>query len=564
MGVKVTFCKRNMAGSQEALSAPQEMENTSANDMIKILVATDMHVGYGEKILNRDMDSVNTLEEVLRIGVDRNVDFVLFGGDLYHENYPSREMQYRVIRLLRHYCYSDRPVSVRFFSDPAVNFNHSAFNNVNYEDSNINVGMPIFTIHGNHDDTGGKGLTALDLLHEAGLINLFGKFEAIEHFEITPILLRKGQTNLAIYGIGSQRDDRLCRAFREEKISFLRPREDTESWFNILVLHQNRPKRSHDRSTGGHVPENLIPSFFDLVIWGHEHECKIEPQYFESGMEVAGDGFYIIQPGSTIATSLSPEEAVPKHCTVITVCGRKFLSTPIRLRTPRQVLFADLSITCDPPSTATKTLRPDKMPDEKVIKEKLKEMLENAKLERDELQPALPLVRIRVNYPEVWSGIQKLNVRRFGMNYSDEVANPADMISVRIVRERNERKKQLKGLPPVGDIGRATTVDDIISRQLEDTSACCLTVLTPTVLNEVIRQQVEVKEGPKKRTNTDLSSLRAQKEKLMDKLCTVPYKTQLVDPQTGCVKIENLEHQVTEDIVKIRETRLRAVESAAK
>lgn len=63
--------------------------------------------------------------------------------------------------------------------------------------------------------------------------------------------------------------------YLEEEIRFLRPKEDTESWFSVLVLHQNRPIRMRERSTGGHVPENLIPSFFDLVVWGHEHECKI-------------------------------------------------------------------------------------------------------------------------------------------------------------------------------------------------------------------------------------------------------------------------------------------------
>uniref|UniRef100_A0A914RES2 Double-strand break repair protein MRE11 n=1 Tax=Parascaris equorum TaxID=6256 RepID=A0A914RES2_PAREQ len=92
------------------------------------------------------------------------------------------------------------------------------------------------------------------------------------------VLLKKGKTNLAIYGIGSQRDDRLCRACLI--IRFLRPREDPTSWFNILVLHQNRPRRSKDRSTGAHLPESLIPTFFDLVIWGHEHECKIGTSSF--------------------------------------------------------------------------------------------------------------------------------------------------------------------------------------------------------------------------------------------------------------------------------------------
>lgn len=73
-------------------------------------------------------------------------------------------------------------------------------------------------------------------------------------------------------------------------------------------------------------------------------------------------GFYIMQPGSTVATSLSPEEAVPKHVAVVTVCERKFFSTPIRLQTPRQILFDDLMIDVQPPRTASKTSRTRDMP----------------------------------------------------------------------------------------------------------------------------------------------------------------------------------------------------------
>ncbi|VDO42309.1 unnamed protein product [Onchocerca flexuosa] len=384
-----------------------QIEETPQNDHMRILVATDLHIGYAEKILGRDEDSIRTFEEVLQIASREEVDFVLLGGDLYHENNPSREMQHRVTRLLRRYCLNDRPVALRFLSDPVVNFAHSAFGNVNYEDSNINVGLPIFTIHGNHDDLSGKGLTALDILHESGLINLFGKFEEIDQFIVSPILLVKGKTKLALYGIGSQRDDRLCRAFREyyleEEIRFLRPKEDTESWFNILVLHQNRPVRTRARSTGGHLPENLIPSFFDLVIWGHEHECKIDPQYYENGVNVCGDGFYIIQPGSTIATALSPEEAKPKHIALVTISGRKFFSQKIALETPRQILFADLAITIKPPSTVSKNSRPKNMPDEKLIAAEVEKMLAEAEKMKTTRQAHPPLLRLRVTYPESWA-----------------------------------------------------------------------------------------------------------------------------------------------------------------
>ena len=46
----------------------------------------------------------------------------------------------------------------------------------NFDDPNLNVGLPVFTIHGNHDDpTGADSLSAVDILSTAGLVNYFGK-----------------------------------------------------------------------------------------------------------------------------------------------------------------------------------------------------------------------------------------------------------------------------------------------------------------------------------------------------------------------------------------------------
>ncbi len=88
----------------------------------------------------------------------------------------------------------------------------------------------------------------MDLLSVAGLVNYFGKQPDLENVAVKPILLRKGTTKLALYGLGNIRDDRLNRIFENKKVTTLinnqitmyRPTEDTDEWFNLLVLHQNR------------------------------------------------------------------------------------------------------------------------------------------------------------------------------------------------------------------------------------------------------------------------------------------------------------------------------------
>uniref|UniRef100_A0A1I8AWQ2 Double-strand break repair protein n=1 Tax=Steinernema glaseri TaxID=37863 RepID=A0A1I8AWQ2_9BILA len=441
-----------------------EEERFTSEDEFKILIATDIHVGYAANKKHRCNDSLNTFEEVLTKAIETDVDFVLLAGDLFHENNPTREVFMGVSRKLRQHCLSDRPVAFEFVSDPSRNFASSNFDRVNYEDPNLNVGMPVFSIHGNHDDLSGKGLSVQDSLHEVGLLNLFGKFETIDSFEVNPILLRKGKTNLALYGIGSQRDDRLCRAFQEEKIKFLRPKEESEQWFNILLLHQNRPRRSNLRTTGAYVPDKFIPSFFDLVIWGHEHECRIDPQYVEPGHGTSGDGFYIIQPGSTIATSLTADEAIPKHIAVLKVRGRKFKSTPVPLETVRQLLVAEINLELESEGERVPKLsvRTDRMPDEKIVRDKIESMIAEAERTRGFRQPLLPLIRLKVIYSGPWTQFPPLNAKRFGAAYVDRVANSDEMIQIKTIRTREQEEKTQHTSVPQAE-QNCSTVDQIVS-----------------------------------------------------------------------------------------------------
>ena len=47
---------------------------------------------------------------------------------------------------------------------------------MNFADPDFNIGLPVFTIHGNHDDPSGPdNVSAVDLLSTGSLVNYFGK-----------------------------------------------------------------------------------------------------------------------------------------------------------------------------------------------------------------------------------------------------------------------------------------------------------------------------------------------------------------------------------------------------
>ena len=98
------------------------------------------------------------------------------------------------------------------------------YREVNYENPNYNIQLPVFSIHGNHDDPAGDGgLAALDLLSTANLVNYFGRASNVDKIALAPILIKKGSTKLALYGLGHVRDERLARSFDRKEVTVRRP-----------------------------------------------------------------------------------------------------------------------------------------------------------------------------------------------------------------------------------------------------------------------------------------------------------------------------------------------------
>ncbi|SPO32810.1 related to MRE11 - DNA repair and meiotic recombination protein [Ustilago trichophora] len=420
---------------------PSTFSARSEADHIKIMLATDNHIGYMERDPVRGQDSIRTFEEILQLAVEHDVDFILLGGDLFHENKPSRATLHQTMALLRQYTLGDKPISIELLSDP----NDGAlpgkdFPAINYEDPNLNVGIPVFSIHGNHDDPQGVGetgaLSALDLLSVSGLINYFGKIElpsddaaagassartarggAFQEkgIRIKPVLLQKGDTKLALYGMGNIKDERMHFELRANRVRMYRPQEDPDSWFNILCVHQNRVAHNPKAC----VPETMFDDSIHLVVWGHEHEQMIQPQ------QVTEKRYHITQPGSSVATSLSQGETTEKCVAIIHVEKTDFLIEPIPLQTVRPFVMDDMVLSEELQDAGLSSERSDII---KLLRKRVDGLIVRAKQEFKERYPGrempLPLVRLRVEY----TNQEISNPQRFGQEFAGKVANPKEVL----------------------------------------------------------------------------------------------------------------------------------------
>lgn len=85
------------------------------------------------------------------------------------------------------------------------------------------------------------------MLSVSGLINYMGKVDLPLNaadaqqsgIAIKPVLLRKGNTRLGLYGVGNIKDQRMHFELRSNRVRMFMPK-DKDDWFNILILHQNR------------------------------------------------------------------------------------------------------------------------------------------------------------------------------------------------------------------------------------------------------------------------------------------------------------------------------------
>ena len=205
---------------------------------------------------------------------------------------------------------------------------------------------------------------------------------------------------------------------------------------------------SHGHTETGYLPENFLQEFLDMVIWGHEHECLIEPKL---NPEM---GFHVIQPGSSVATSLCEGEAVTKHVGILSITGRDFELEKIRLKTVRPFVMKEIVLAEEPQmknvwkkntnrTTVTSFLCSTV---EDLIEEAVTEWLnaqEDPEVERKDAP--LPLIRLRVEYSAPEGGrFETENPQRFSNRFVGKVANVNDVIQ--FYRKKSTARRKVGGV----------------------------------------------------------------------------------------------------------------------
>lgn len=362
----------------------------------------------------------------------------------------------------------------------------------------------MFAIHGNHDDPAGEAnLSAMDVLASAGLVNYFGKHAlgggGTGRIDLKPVLLRKGTTKVALYGLGYIRDNRLHQMFSVKgNVRWHRPAETAEcsssSWFNVMLIHQNRAAHSKNA-----ISERYLPSWLDYVVWGHEHECLIEPTE-------STQGFHVSQPGSSVVTSLIDGEAKEKKICVLEVrsdpenpnAAPYWRTTPISLLSTRPFEFEQLSLASTPELEGADAAGVSAFLENRVrgmiARATRKHKERNAVKEIDMTDRMnLPLIRLRVDYS---GGFSTINPQRFGQKFVGVVANPHDILLF--------HKAQRKRARDDGDLGEETANAE--EAELEEADVGGEGVEDQRRIDKLVREHLADSDGLQLLTSHDLSA----------------------------------------------------------
>ena len=180
------------------------------------------------------------------------------------------------------------------------------------------TGIPIISLHGNHERRGKDQTNIIRALEKAGIL---------VHLHLNGIVLQKGKQKVAIQGMSSV-PERYAKAIMDK----WNPKP-VDGCYNIILVHQSVDPFIYSPLDPPTLTISNLPKGFDLIVNGHIHT--------RNSAKIDGTNFIIT--GSTLVTQLKEEEAKnPKGFYKLSLPEKKLEF--VELESSRKFFFLEIPI----------------------------------------------------------------------------------------------------------------------------------------------------------------------------------------------------------------------------
>ncbi len=204
--------------------------------MVKFAHIADCHLGaFGRDPKLREYN-LKAFERSIDISIERDVDFIVIAGDLFHNPHPDMDVVNRAVQIL---------MKAR------------------------REGIRIYSVYGSHDFNIARA-SLIDVLESAEVFKKVVNYLEGEN----RLTLEEDRSGVSIAGLSGRKNRADVSYF--ESIDFSLPEEDDES---IFVFHtpiaELKPAEIHEERS---VPVSSLPEGFDYYAGGHIHKKIVDDE----------------------------------------------------------------------------------------------------------------------------------------------------------------------------------------------------------------------------------------------------------------------------------------------
>jgi len=244
---------------------------------MKIAILSDSHLGFGRGT-ERKGDAEIAFKESIEKIIEKNVDAVIFVGDLFDTPIPSSESFIFAIRNIAKFASIKNDVIVE---------NTIGKNRLQKFST---MGIPFIAIHGNHERRSKGFENPVESIEDIGFLI---------HLHLQGIILKKDNERVAIQGMSY-----VPERYAKDVLLKWNPKP-IENCKNILMLHQSIDRFIYSPLEPPTINLEDLPKGFDLILDGHIHKRETvllgKTKFLICGSTVATQtknegqkGFYIL------------------------------------------------------------------------------------------------------------------------------------------------------------------------------------------------------------------------------------------------------------------------------